>query len=574
MQTEQNLTGYPSIDKPWLKYYKEEAINASLPECSIYEYLLENNKNHLDDVAIVYFGRKITYGELLKNIDRCQRALSAFGVKEKEIITIALPSIPEALYLVYAANKIGAIANMIHPLAGENELRNYLNEVSSRICFLFTGTYDIIKNSLEKTSVETAVVISASESLPFGIKQLYQIKTRKSSFTQTKKVIKWQSFLSKGENAPLYAVKKNIHEVAIISHTGGTTGEPKGVMCSDHNINTVIWEIGCNLPHNRQEKTLVVLPPFINYSLVNAMLEPLAFGFQVILIPDYKPEKFGKYVAQYRPNHFNSIPAYWEALLHIEDLEKADLSSLRHIFYGGEGMDRQTENEVNRLLLSRKAQFKLKKGLGSTEMVSAATVTYEDCNLLDSVGIPLVKVNCKIVDPETGLECTYDQTGEICFSGPQLMIGYYKNQAATDDIIKTHADGVRWLHTGDLGHFNADGILFVDGRIKRIIMTKGKDGTVTKMFPDRIEKVILQHPDVSLCCVVGIPDEKRINFAKAAVVLRDGALESEKSTTNILSLCKENLPEYMIPDLIEYLPDLPRTERGKIDYRALEKTNT
>lgn len=170
MQTEQNLTGYPSIDKPWLKYYKEEAINASLPECSIYEYLLENNKNHLDDVAIVYFGRKITYGELLKNIDRCQRALSAFGVKENEIITIALPSIPEALYLVYAANKIGAIANMIHPLAGENELCNYLNEVSSRICFLFTGTYDIIKNSLEKTLVETAVVISASESLPFGIK--------------------------------------------------------------------------------------------------------------------------------------------------------------------------------------------------------------------------------------------------------------------------------------------------------------------------------------------------------------------------------------------------------------------
>ncbi len=341
-----DFTGYPSIDKPWLKYYSEEAINASLPECTIYEYLWENNKDHLDDVALVYFGRKISYGELFKFIDKCEKSLHEIGVKQKDIVTVALPSIPEALYLVYALNKMGAVSNMIHPLAGENEIIGYLNEVSSTVCFMFTGTYDIVKSSLSKTNVQTAVVISPADSLSFGVKQLYNLKTKKPELPKIGQIINWSQFLNRGKTAVVYSKKKNPYEVAIISHTGGTTGVPKGVMCSDYNINTVIWETGVNLPHGRQEKTLVVLPPFVNYSLVNAMLEPLTFGFQIILIPDYKPEKFVEYVKKYHPNHFNSIPAYWEALLNIPELRTADLSCLRYIIYGGEGMNAATETQV------------------------------------------------------------------------------------------------------------------------------------------------------------------------------------------------------------------------------------
>ncbi len=568
---QKKLTGYPSIDKPWLKYYSEEAINASLPECTIYEYLWENNKDHLDDVALIYFGRKISYGELFKFIDKCEKSLYGIGVKPKDIVTVALPNIPEALYLVYALNKMGAVANMIHPLAGENEIIGYLNEVSSTVCFMFTGTYEIIKSSLSKTNVQTAVVISPADSLPLGVKLLYNLKTKKPELPKMGQIMNWSQFLNSGKTAVVHPNKKNPDEVAIISHTGGTTGVPKGVMCSDNNINTVIWEIGCNLPHDRQEKMLVVLPPFVNYSLVNAMLEPLAFGFQVILIPDYKPEKFVEYVKKYQPNHFNSIPAYWDALLSIPELKTADLSCLRHVFYGGEGMNEATETQVNDLILSRGAKYKLAKGLGSTEVVSAATVTYHDCNLLNSVGIPLVKVNCKIVNTDNDSECTYNQIGEICFSGPQLMLGYYHNQEATNEIIKTHSDGNRWIHTGDLGYINEDGIIFVSGRIKRIIMTRGKDGSATKMFPDRIEKVIAQHSDVHLCCVIGIEDKQRINYAKAFVVLNDESGDDDKISAEILDMCKNQLPEYMIPETIEFCKDLPRTDRGKVDYRALEK---
>ena len=156
-------------------------------------------------------------------------------------------------------------------------------------------------------------------------------------------------------------------------------------------------------------------------------------------------------------------------------------------------------------------------------------------------------------------------------TGPSLMLGYYKNQTATDAIVKTHKDGRHWLHTGDLGYINEDGAIFVTGRIKRLVMTKGADGNVTKMFPDRIEAVLNQHPAVELCCVIGIPDEERINYPKAFVVTKAGVIKDNALTNELLRLCQDKLPGYMVPDEIEYRDDLPRTPRGKIDYRALEE---
>ena len=342
-------------------------------------------------------------------------------------------------------------------------------------------------------------------------------------------------------------------------------------MCSDQNINALIWQISCNLPHIRQEIYLVVLPPFINYSLVNAMLEPLVFGFQVVLIPQFQPEKQVKYFEKYRPNHISSIPAYWETLLDCEGVNKADFSCLNHIYYGGEAMAVEKENRINELLLSCGARHKLSKGLGSTELISAATVAYDNCNILGSVGIPLIKMNCTTVEPDIITELKLGEVGEICFSGPTVMLGYYENQQDTNEIIKVHADGQRWLHTGDVGYINEDGVVFVTGRIKRIIMTKGADQQVTKIFPDRIEKALYKHPAVELCCVVGVPDAQRIHYPKAFIVLKNGIEASEKITDDLIAVCKASLPEYMVPVKIEYRAELPRTARGKVDYRALEE---
>ncbi len=564
-------TGYPSIDKPWLKYYSKEAVDASLPGCTIYEYLIANNKDYPSDIAILYVGREITYKKLFDCIDQTAAALTALGVKPGEIVTVALPSIPEALYTVYALNKIGAVANMIHPLAGEQEMVNYLNEVESRVAVLYQGSYDIVKNRLKDTAVEHAVVVSAGESLPLGIKQLFFLKTPRPRLPAGAGLQSWPAFIRGGQGVAISTFAKDPRTLALISHTGGTTGEPKGVMCSDYNVNALIWQLVCNFEYVRQLACLVTLPPFVNYSLIDSMLAMLVIGFKVALIPDYKPEKLGSYIEKYKPYNISSIPAYWEALLKIKDIQSVDMSCLRYMYYGGEAMSVENELAVTALVQSCGAKGQLCKGLGSTEMMAAATQTYADCNTEGSAGVPLVCTNCKIVEPDTTEELTYGQIGEICFAGPTLMMGYYNKPEATDAIVKYHADGQRWLHTGDLGYLDENGVLYVTGRIKRILMTKGRDGNITKIFPDRIEKTVSEHEAVAVCCAIGVPDEKRINRPVVYVVCKPGAGEQEQITEQILALCRKELPDYMVPEAVLYREDLPRTPRGKIDYRQLEK---
>lgn len=563
------MTGFPSIDKPWLKYYSEEAINGKLPECSIYEYMYENNKDFPRDIALNYYGRKISYAELFANIDKTSKALQTVGVKEGEIVTVALPSIPEALYVVYALNKIGAVANMIHLLAGKNEIIGYLNEVKSRVAVIFDKTMDIIGDGIKKTSVEQAIVVTAACSLSFGLKLAYSLKSKSPVCKGVYR--KWEDFIKGGEHTELKPYKKDCHTMAIISHTGGTTGEPKGVMCSDYNINALIYQTICCFKHDeRGHRALVVLPPFINYSLVESMLEMIYLGYIVVLLPKYEPGKIWTYLKKYRPNVVLSIPPYWEYLISTKRKD-VDLSCFEQVYYGGEAMSKEKEQSIDLILKECGSKTELLKGLGSTELTAAASQTYPWCNDIGSVGLPLVKMNCKVIDSDSYEEMPYGKDGEICFSGPTLMLGYYNNTLATDDVIKYHEDGERWFHTGDIGHINENGVIFVSGRIKRMVVTKGLDGQPTKFFPDRIEKVISFNSSIELCCVIGVPDEKRINYPKAFVVLKQGVTKSDRTKQSIIDTCKSLLPDYMIPDEIEFRSDLPRTPRGKVDYRALEQ---
>lgn len=563
-------TGYPSVDKPWLKYYSEEIKEFHIEECTLFENLYKNNKNYPSDIAINYMGRKITYRELFENIDKTEAAFLKAGVKEQDIVTIALPSIPEVLYCVYALNKIGAVSNMIHPLAGKEETINYINEVKSRIVVIFDGAYDAIEGSVSKTTAEKIIVASPRDSLPPALKFAYSLKVKKPNLDE-KTYISWKSFIKAGKRQLLSDFNKDCHSMALISHTGGTTGDPKGVMCSDVSCNSLMWQILCNFEYERQETCMAVLPPFVNYSLVESMMGMLAVGFVVVLIPSYKPEQFAKYVRKYRPNEILSIPSYWEALLRIDGIEKEDFSCLKHLIYGGESMSAEMEAEINHLLSMCGARTELCKGIGATEMVAGATVSYIGCNPPNSVGIPMVKTNCKIVEPGTMDEISYNEEGEICFAGDTLMLGYYNNVEATEEVVKRHKDGELWLHTGDIGYIDEDGIIYVTGRIKRIIMTKDKSGQVTKMFPDRIEKAICNDPSVELCCVIGIPDKDRINYPKAIVVLKEGIEKNKDLEQEIINTCKNSLPDYMIPEKIEFRNELPRTPRGKVDYRALER---
>ena len=565
-----NTPIYPSIDKPWMKHLSKRAKGLQVPEGTMFDLIYENNKDYPNELALKYMDIQVTFAEMWEKIDEVVKSLNAFGVREGEIITIAMPNTPEFVYLAYAINRVGAVMNIIHPLPGKEELLGYLEEAQSRYFFMFDGTYAIIKDDLKNTSVEKAIVVSPAYSLAPIKRKLYQL----AKFPKLDKTmcIDWKAFLKNGVNSPATTGKTDSDAMAVISHTGGTTGEPKGVMLTNRAMNSVAYQVWqtFDLADRRQLTILVVLPPFVNYSFVNGIHEGLTMGDTLALLPEFKPEDFADYYKQYKPNVINSIPQYCLAMLNDPKLKDMDLSELKYVVAGGEAMDATAEAELNAFLKDHGADMQVTKGYGCTEFTSVVTFTYPEVNFLHSVGIPFPFVNVKIVDPDTNEELPCGERGEICVTGPSLMLGYYKNQEATDEVIKVHADGQRWFHMGDLGFVDEDGIVFITGRIKRIIMTKGDDGNVTKMFPDRIENAVNKCEDVNASCVIGVKDDERIHYPKVYIELKDETMDKDLAREHILEICRKKLPNYQIPVEIEFMSELPRTERGKIDYKVLD----
>ncbi|MBQ8046857.1 MAG: acyl--CoA ligase [Prevotella sp.] len=570
MEERPHSTGLPSTDRPWMQFYRKEHVEGTWPKGSIYECLKASNEAYPDDVALLYYYKKITFGELFDRIDECARALIAAGVRRNDIVTIAMPSTPEAVYLLYAVNKIGAISNMIHPLPSVKETQYYLNEVKSRLFIMFTGTYAMMKNSLEGTSVEKAVVVSPTQSLSPVIRGLYALKDSSERIKETQTVVSWKTFIRKGKAVSLPSVQKADNDWAVISHTGGTTGTPKGVVCTNDSIMALSYSLAVDTSFERQGCMMTVLPPFVNASLVNTTIAALSYGYKNLLIPKYDPAKFIDYVSRYKVGYTMLIPAYFEVLLQ-QPSRPDSLSTLRMLASGGERLDAEVERAANEKIKECGATIKVTKGIGLTEMTSSATLSIQGsrCNVEGSVGIPHVNVNCKIADVEAGKELTYGEEGEVCFAGPTMMAGYYHDQEATDAMIKTDENGTRWLHTGDLGYLTEDGVLFVSGRMKRLLMQRDDHGVVSKVFPDRIESVVSRHPSVAACSVIGVHDDRRINVTKAFVECKKGT-DASRARDEVMEYCREQLPGYMVPADVVVLPSLPRTSRGKVDYRALE----
>lgn len=204
MTTEKNLTGYPSIDKPWLKYYTEEAINAKMPECTISEYLWENNKDHPNNVALNYFDRKITYGEVFANIDKATKSYSALGLKSGDIVTVCAVTIPETIYSFYGLNRLGVVCNMVDPRTSTEGIREYIKEVNSKVVVTIDVACLKIVEAIKGTSVEKIVVISPADSLPQPKKFLY--KTFKATKIPNDNLhIIWSDLIALGKD-----VKPNI----------------------------------------------------------------------------------------------------------------------------------------------------------------------------------------------------------------------------------------------------------------------------------------------------------------------------------------------------------------------------
>lgn len=564
-------TSKPSIEKPWLKFYSHDALQLTVPTDTLYEKLLKNNHDYPDDIAILYQNIQITYRELFEQINRCAQALLTLGVKKNDIVTIGLISVPEVIYCIFALNKIGAIANLIHPFDSVENTCHYLTETDSRVYIMLTDFYGLMHKALKETPVLNAVVVSPVQSLSKFHRFLYRLKNIVRHVKPIDNAISWAQFIKQGTGTDLPSSVRADGDYAIISHTGGTTGTSKGVICTNKNILAVIQQSVVDRPHKRQECMMSVLPPFINYSLVNTMLEPLCCGLKTLLIPVFHPEKTADYISKYHVNHIISIPSYWKSFLKIPHIEKNDFSKLGFICSGGDYLEPSIEKEVNHLIKKCGGKSELMKGIGMTETTSVVASTYPWCNPENSVGIPCVMNNCKIIDTNSGEELGYGETGEICFAGPTVMASYYHLPSATNEIIHADESGTRWIHTGDIGYILEDGTIYIIGRIKRLIMQKDEHGIVSKVIPERIENIISRCSGVESCCVIATHHDQRIGSLKAFVVLDSGVSANEIVKKRIFKCCRESLPSYMVPQEIEFVIKLPQTARRKIDYRMLEE---
>ena len=572
-------TAYLSIDKPWLKYYSETALEAKIPNMTAYQYMCHENIDNLNTKAISYFGKTISFKSYIEKIDDTARRLYNLGITEGNIVTVMSVCNPEIEILLYALNKLGAVMNLIDVRSDYKQIKKYITEVKSDTIFVmdnFLPEFDKAMNDDTLDSlVERVITISPFNSVAFPFNKIASSKDRKAkkefyekvdNIKKKNKYISWNDML----NTPIYRYpmypRYKENTLAVLVHTGGTTGISKTVKLSNDNLNAMAVQYKIlDTGYNKGDTFLNGIVPFVAYGIAVTIHMPMCLGITNIIAPILSPEEFTEFMIKYKPNHTITIPSYVDDFINSKFAKKKNWSCIKHLGVGGDSFSKEKELEVNSFLHRHGSNISVEKGYGMTELSSSAVSCIGEVNKLTSLGIPLPMNNIGIYD-ENGNELEYNQEGEICITGKTQMMGYLNNQEEEDIVIKKHIDGIKWIHSGDLGIIDEDGFLYLKGRIKRMIIHGG-----FKLYPALIEGTIIEHPDVNNCCVITIPSKEFGSSPEAHIVLKENKIEEWKRIKEeLIELCKEELPDYSQPADYIIEEELPLTVVGKVDYKKLE----
>ena len=578
---DKKITGYASIDKPWQKYYSKEAITASIPELTAYQYMVSQNEDNLSTKAIMYYGKKISYKNYIDMIDETARRLYNLGVTEGEVVTVMSVANPELEVLFYALNKLGAVINLIDVRSDYKQIKKYLMEVKSSTVVVMDNFLPEFDKCMEDEDidniVENVITLSPYNSVLFPFNVLAEKKSRKedsnlySKIDEIKKKNKymtWNDLMSVHKyRYPRYPrYKKNM--VAALVHTGGTTGVPKTVKLSNENFNAMAIQYkSLNANYNKGDTFLNGIVPFVAYGIVVTIHMPMCLGMTNIIAPILSPKEFTEFMIKYKPNHTITVPTYVEHFVHDRKADSMNWKCLKNLGIGGDYFPEQSEIYVNEFLKNHGSSSIAEKGYGMTENSSTAGVCLVGVNKTNSLGIPLPLNTYGIFERGTDKELKYGEEGEICITGPTEMLGYLDNEEEESKVIKIHSDGKKWIHSEDVGIIDEDGFLFFKGRYKRLIPHGG-----FKLYPSYIEGVIMKHPDIDNCCVISIPDKVYGASPEAHVVIKkDNVSELKKLKEELIKLCQDKLPSYSQPEDFIFEEDLPLTSVGKVDYKKVEK---
>ena len=559
-----------NIRTPWLKYYKEGVpAHLNYPKGTMVGFFLEAVARFPEDIAIEYYGRTYTYRTFYEMIRDTAKSLKQQEVKEGDTIAICMPNTPQAILMFYAANMVGAIVSLIHPLSAEKEIQNYINGSGATFLLTLDLVYDKVHNIVDNTCVKKIVVASAGDSLKTIKKFLFKFKNRGNvpKIELSDDIMTWNEFLNYGyDYQGEIACLKGADDPAVILYSGGTSGDPKGILLTNMNFNALALSCHKMIEQSGEgESILAILPIFHGFGLGVCIHTTLCCGMRVVLIPNFVPKDFGKLLHKHKISIVCGVPSLFESLTKTS-MGKNDLSKLKCAISGGDFMSKDLKEKVDKYFKEHGSTAEIRVGYGLTEASAAICATPTGEYRENSIGIPFNDTYTKIVRVGTHDRVPYGEDGEICISGPTVMMGYLNNLEETIQTLQLHSDGRTWLHTGDVGSMDEDGFIYFKQRVKRIIISNGYN-----LYPSYIETIINSHPDVFTSTVIGIPHPKKVQVAKAYIVLKDGVKPSKEVEKSIRQHCEKNLAKYSLPAVYEFRDSLPKTLVGKVAYRELEK---
>ena len=541
--------------KPWLKFYNGSPETIDYPRVTMYEALMRTVEQFPDRIAYDFFDYTSTYRQFGLDIDICANALAALGMKKGNRITISMPTSPQGIICFYAANKLGIVASMIHPLSTPKEMVYYLNISNSRVALTLDLFYDRFKEIKGETSLETLILTEIFD----------QLTPREQGADKTHEdpIVKWWKPLMAASYPEAPKADMGTDELAVILYSGGTTGFPKGIMLSNYNFiseGLMVANWGGALSAEGAS-ILAILPIFHGFGLGICCNAAFMGGAKSILVPQFTPEIVVDLVKKKRPTLIAGVPTLYDALTRNPDFQTADLSCLQNTSCGADSLPRQVKERFEEIVIRQGGNVQLVEGYGLTEAVTGIMSTPLGGYREGSVGVPFPDMLAKVVAIGTTEEVPIGQEGELCVSGPAVMLGYLEAPEETAAVIKKHEDGLIWLHTGDIFSMDQDGYFYFKLRLKRMIKSSGMN-----VYPVQVEAILDKHHDVQSACVIGVPDETQVQRVKAFVVLKEGSKATPEMEKALVDYCREHLIQWSCPREVEFRDSLPVTRVGKIAY--------
>ncbi len=555
---------------PWIDHLGDVPASLDYFQGSMFEAVKKIAETYPNYVAFDFMGRSTTYRELVKNIEQCARSLKTIGIRAGDRLTIAMPNCPQAIYMFYAVNLVGAVANMVHPLSSEKELEFYINESESVSVVTLDQFYHKFEAIRENTCVVNIIIASIKDALSRPVRAGYMLTEGRKvkKIPEDAPVIRWNEFMRLG-NACFwnYSVKRTGEDPAAILYSGGTTGTTKGILLTNLNFNALSQQLVATNPMFRPgDRMLSAMPLFHGFGLGVCIHSMLAQGGRCVLVPRFTAKSYAKLITKYKCNFIAGVPTLYEALLRIPDMDKADLSCLKGVFSGGDSLSVELKKKFDKFLYDHHATVQVREGYGTTETVTACCLTPSHLFKEGSIGLPFPDTYIKIVRPGTDEELPYGEEGEILLAGPTVMKEYINHPEETAQTLRRHADGLTWVYTGDLGIMDDEGFIYFRGRSKRMIITSGYN-----VYPAQLENILDAHEKVHMSCVIGVPDDYKMQRVKAFVMLKPGVPATDETREDILAYCRKHIAKYAMPKEIEFRDELPKTLVGKVAYRVLEE---